>query len=306
MKLALRRVPALAWPRRSTARARAAGPSSTLWGESTFAHQAWDRSRAASLRWAVAGAIVGGAVGAVAFAPASWLAHAVASASGERVLLTDSRGTVWSGSAVPVLAGGPGSRSAAALPGRLAWSIGLAGLTPEIRLTQPCCLNGTVALRVSPGLGRWSVALVPPQGWIGQWPSAWLVGLGTPWNTLELGGSLRLLSPRFTLEWNAGRWRVDGEASVELVNASSRLSTLDALGSYRLRLVGDAAQGGQPQITLSTQDGALQLSGAGSWGPGGVRFRGEARASPGDETALANLLNIIGRREGARSVISIG
>ncbi|MCB2019523.1 MAG: type II secretion system protein N, partial [Burkholderiaceae bacterium] len=54
------------------------------------------------------------------------------------------------------------------------------------------------------------------------------------------------------------------------------------------------------------QDGALQLSGDGSWGPGGVRFRGEARAAPSDETALANLLNIIGRRDGARSVISIG
>jgi general secretion pathway protein N len=37
-----------------------------------------------------------------------------------------------------------------------------------------------------------------------------------------------------------------------------------------------------------------------------VRFRGEAVAAPGDEPALNNLLNIIGRRNGARSVISIG
>ncbi len=44
----------------------------------------------------------------------------------------------------------------------------------------------------------------------------------------------------------------------------------------------------------------------GSVGPGGVRFRGEARAGAADEAALTNLLNIIGRREGARSVISIG
>ncbi len=298
MKLALRRKPAT--------RPRSRGPATLQWGASTFGHQAWDRARAASFRWAVAGALVGASIGAVAFAPASWLALAMASASGDRVLLPDTRGTIWSGSAVPVLTGGPGSRDATALPGRLAWTIGLAGTGLEIRATQACCLNGTVALRVTPGLSHWTVALVPPAGWVGQWPSAWLGGLGTPWNTLQLGGTFRLLSPRFKLEWIAGRWRVDGQADVELVNASSRLSTLEALGSYRLRLIGDAANGGQPQLNLSTQNGALQLSGDGSVGPGGVRFRGEARAAEADEPALSNLLNIIGRRDGARSVISIG
>ena len=73
-----------------------------------------------------------------------------------------------------------------------------------------------------------------------------------------------------------------------------------------MTLAGDHANAGVSQLPLSTQEGALQLSGAGSLGPGGVRFRGEARAAEGDEAALANLLNIIGRREGARSVISIG
>jgi len=213
---------------------------------------------------------------------------------------------VWSGSAVPVLTGGPGSRDASALPGRIAWTISVAGAGFEIRATQACCLNGTVALRVSPGLSRWTVALVPPQGWVGQWPSAWLGGLGTPWNTLQLGGTFRLLSPRFTLDSVAGRWRVDGQADFELVNASSRLSTLETLGSYRLRVVGDPANAGQPQLSLSTQNGALELSGSGTMGPGGIRFRGEARAAQTDEAALANLLNIIGRRDGARSVISIG
>ena len=277
-----------------------------LWGESTHAEQAWGRSRMASLRWAVAGAIVGASVAAVAFAPAHWLALAVATNSGERLLLSDAQGTVWSGSAVPVLAGGQGSHDAAALPGRLAWTIAPSGAGIDIRAAQACCLNGAVTLRLTPGLARWTAELLPLPGWVGQWPSAWLGGLGTPWNTLQLGGSLRLLSPRLVLESVAGRWRVDGQADIELVNASSRLSTLETLGSYRLRLTGDPASAGQPQLTLSTQDGALQLSGAGSLGPGGVRFRGEARAAEGDEAALANLLNIIGRREGARSVISIG
>jgi general secretion pathway protein N len=143
-------------------------------------------------------------------------------------------------------------------------------------------------------------------GWIGQWPSAWLAGLGTPFNTLQLGGSLRLTSPGFTLETVQGRSLMKGRADIEIVNASSRLSTLDSLGSYRLTLAGDAAGAGTSQLTLSTLEGALQLSGNGSWSAAGVRFRGEARAAEGADAALSNLLNIIGRREGARSVISIG
>ena len=38
----------------------------------------------------------------------------------------------------------------------------------------------------------------------------------------------------------------------------------------------------------------------------GLRFRGEATAAEAEAAALSNLLNIIGRRNGARSVISIG
>lgn len=292
---------AASWRRRPSQAA-----ASTFGRESAFAHPAWNRARAASLRWAIAGAALGLAGGAIAFAPARWLAEAVASASGQRLLLADARGTVWSGSAVAVLAGGPDSRDAAALPGRIEWAIGPSRAGAELRLTQACCINGTAVVRLSPGFGRWSATLVTPGAWVGQWPTAWLAGLGAPWNTLQLGGTLRLLSPGITVEAVAGRWRVEGQAELEFVNASSRLSTLDSLGDYRLRLAGDAANAGQPQLLLSTQAGALQLSGSGNLGPGGVRFRGEARAGEGAEPALANLLNIIGRRDGARSLISVG
>jgi len=281
--------------------------AATGWGESTYAEMAWDKSRSAALRWGVAGAVLGVVVALVAFAPAAWLANGVASATGERLLLADARGTVWSGSAVPVLTGGPGSRDASALPGRMEWTLGLSGLGFELRARQACCLNGTVGLQIKPGFGRMRVVVVPPAGgFVGQWPSAWLGGLGTPFNTLQLGGSVRLTSPGISFESVQGRWLVRGRADVELANASSRLSTLDSLGSYRLTLDGDAAGSGTAQLTLSTVEGALQLSGSGTAGANGVRFRGEARAASGDDAALSNLLNIIGRRDGARSVISIG
>jgi general secretion pathway protein N len=280
--------------------------AATGWGESTFAEISWDKSRNAGMRWGLVGIVVGALVALLAFAPAAWLVDAVASATRQRVLLADARGTVWSGSAVAVLTGGEGSRDASSLPGRLSWTLHLRGLGLELQLQHACCLNGTVALQVRPGFGRVEYTLVPGSGWVGQWPTALLGGLGTPWNTMQLGGTVRLVSPGLRIESVQGRVVVDGKADFEVLGVSSRLSTLDSLGSYRMTISGDAANPGISNLLLSTQDGALKLNGAGTVGPTGVRFRGEARAGALDEAGLSNLLNIIGRRDGARSVISIG
>jgi len=280
--------------------------AATGWGESTFAEISWDKSRHAGVRWALVGVVVGALLAVLVYAPAAWLANAVATATQQRVLLADARGTVWSGSAVAVLTGGEGSRDASSLPGRLSWTMRLRGLGLELQLQHACCLNGTVALQVRPGFGRVEYLLVPPSGWVGQWPTALLGGLGTPWNTMQLGGTVRLVSPGLRMESVQGRLVVDGRADFEVMGVSSRLSTLDSLGSYRMTLAGDAANPGISTLQLSTLDGALKLSGSGTVGPAGVRFRGEARAGATEEAALSNLLNIIGRRDNARSVISIG
>jgi general secretion pathway protein N len=279
--------------------------ASTGWSESTLAEKAWVEARGAAVRWAVVGALFGVVVAFIAFAPASWLASAVSSWSGQRLILADARGTIWSGSAVPVLAGGPDSRDATFLPGRLEWTLAPRWYGVEMAARHDCCLNGTVLVQIRPGLGRVRATLAPKAGWIAQWPSAWLSGLGTPWNTLQLGGSVRLISTGVSIESVEGRWLLDGKADFALDAASSRLTTLDTLGSYRVSLTGGGATSAT-LLSLSTQDGALQLTGSGTWGPGGVKFRGEARSGVADEAALSNLLNIIGRRDGARSIISIG
>jgi general secretion pathway protein N len=258
------------------------------------------------MRLAVSGGLAAGAlVALVAFAPAAWLASGVASATSQRLLLADARGTVWSGSAVPVLTGGADSRDAAALPGRLQWSLALAGRQLALTARHECCLNGELRLLLEPGFGRVKVTLPPPESPRAQWPAVWLSGLGTPWNTLQLGGSLRLSSPGLQAESVQGRWRLEGRAALQLDALSSRLSPLPSLGSYRIDLAGDAASG-DARITLTTTEGPLQLSGSGQWAGARLRFRGEARAAAGSETALNNLLNLLGRRQGALSVISIG
>ncbi|MEO6363211.1 MAG: type II secretion system protein N [Caldimonas sp.] len=280
--------------------------ASTGWSESTLAERDWAAARGAAVRWAVAGTIFGVVVGFVLFAPAAWLAQAIASATGERLILSDARGTVWSGSAVAVLTGGPQSRDAAYLPGRIEWSLSPRLYGAELAARQDCCMNGTVLVQLRPGFNRLRATLVAPAGAVGQWPSAWLGGLGTPWNTLQLGGNVRLVSPGVTtIESVEGRWRMDGRIDLELEGVSSRLTTLETLGSYKVSLTGSGGNGAT-LLSVSTTDGPLQLTGSGTVGPGGVKFRGEARSATVDEAALSNLLNIIGRRDGARSIISIG
>jgi general secretion pathway protein N len=265
-------------------------------------------------RWAVAGALVGGLLALVAFAPASWLASAVASASNGRFLLAEAEGTVWRGSALPVLTGGVGSKDAAVLPSRLDWTLSpfFGGL--RLALAQGCCIEPGLEIEWRPGWKATTVVVKPGPAGVGHWPAAWLQGLGAPWNTLRPGGQLKLATQGLTLESRAGAWQVHGQADLDWLQASSRLSTLDALGSYRIGLTGaplvpgggDGSPTGRPTLTLRTLDGALLLNGSGQLGDRGLKFTGDARAAPGFEPALNNLLNIIGRRNGASTVISIG
>jgi len=109
-----------------------------------------------------------------------------------------------------------------------------------------------------------------------------------------------------TLDSAQGRWRVVGGIDLDLLGVSSRLSTLDTLGSYRFSVRGGATSTDPATLNLETLEGALRLSGSGQWTGSRVRFRGEASAAEGQDAALNNLLNIIGRRQGATSAISIG
>lgn len=294
-----------------------AGAVTTRWLESTLEIARWENMRKAGRRWGWWGAALGGLVGLVVYAPASWLAQGIVSLSGQRLLLAESQGTIWHGDAVAVLTGGVGSRDARALPGRLNWTMRLQGFGLRLTLQHDCCMPTPVAVVVKGGLSRistsvylqtsptdTSLAALQGSGEIGHWPAAWLEGLGTPWNTLQLGGVLRLYARDLSIELVQGRVRVQGQADLSLDNVSSRVTTLDRLGSYRLGLMGDAQ--GQLQMSLSTMDGALQLSGRGGVSASGLHFRGEARANEAERGALDNLLNIIGRRSGDRSVISIG
>lgn len=249
--------------------------------------------------WALGGVLAGALVALLLFAPARWLAQAVARASGGHVLLDDPRGTVWNGSARLVFTGGPGSADAAALPDRIDWTLRprLAGVAAQVRAS--CCSPQPIALQARWRLGGMALQVGP--GAL-RWPAATLAGLGTPWNTLQFEGELELATQGLSVEWVEGRPALAGGAELVARNMSSRLSTLRPMGSYRITLQGGAA----PTLRLQTLEGSLHLAGSGQWVGNRLRFSGEASAAPEREAALANLLNIIGRRSGARSIITIG
>jgi len=291
-------------------------------------------------RLAIVGAVIGLLVGIVVSLPASLLANAVAKATGDQFLLSEAEGTVWSGSAITVLTGGAGSNDASVLPTRLEWTLRPRWNGLSLHLTQDCCLAHGVDLSVRRTLDAWQVRVIGPDERdrpaaspvkttpgagdadaaalvsatpVGQWPMGWLEGRGFPWNTIHPGGVLTLSTQNLSFALKGGHWRTLGSAQIEIRQASSRLTTLDSLGTYRMLIQPDPSTQLKPGdgasrdlVWISTIDGALQMEGRGLVGATGLRIRAEAHAAPGSEAALNNLLNLIGRRTGAASVISIG
>lgn len=250
--------------------------------------------------WAISGLLLGGICALIVYAPAQWLASSILAATQGQVQLRQARGTIWSGSAQLVLTGGRESHDSAALPGRLEWTIQPGWKQLHLQARNICCMPETpLRATIELGWNRWHVVVADSRT---QWPAELLAGLGTPWNTIQASGSLALNTHALAVTWTAGRISVDGQIQLQATNMASRLSTLRPMGSYQLVLQGGSA----PALKLSTVSGDLQLRGSGVWVGGRLRFEGEATAAPEREAALANLLNIIGRRRGGRSIITVG
>ena len=260
------------------------------------------RSRTPGAGAAWLGALLGLLVAVVLFAPARWLTDAAASASGNHLLPSEPRGTVWNGSAQLVLTGGSGSTDAAALPDRLEWQLRPALTGLRLLLRAGCCTPQPVVMHVDVGFNGVHVRV---DDGVSSWPAALLSGLGTPFNTLQPEGTLTLRTTGLALHLAAGRTSVAGRADADLRDMASSLSPLRPLGSYRLTVRGGDTSD-TTGLDLSTLDGPLRLTGTGRWVGNRLRFNGEARALPEREAALSVLLNLLGRREGATSVITLG
>ena len=251
--------------------------------------------------WAVAlsASVIGVVLALVVFAPAAWLARLIQWGTDGHVVLAQADGSVWGGSAQLVLTAGSGSQDASSLPGRVYWTLRPQVSGAKLELVLPCCAKAPAQLALRWGWSDWVLDVGSAQV---DLPAQWLVGLGAPWNTLVPHGLVALNVSSLQVQWIEQRVRFQGQASADLLAISSRLSTLVPLGDYRLTLSGSDV----PRLSLQTLQGALQLSGSGQWVGSRMRFSGEATAQAQHQDALNNVLNIIGRRQGAKSMISIG
>lgn len=250
-------------------------------------------------RWALLGTVLGASLALSVFAPARWLAAGLASATGGRLQLVNARGTVWNGTSGVVFSSGAAGTESISLPGALAWTLRPGWGSVNASLDLPCCATQPLVLKAHPRLD--GVQLDWNDG-SSRWPAAMLAGFGAPWNTLKPEGTLELSTQALTMQLQRTQLAVAGRATLDATDISSSLSTLRPMGSYRITIEGGTA----PTLLLTTREGSLQLNGSGRWNGRAMRFDGEASAAPGREDALSNLLNIIGRRDGARSLITLG
>jgi len=265
----------------------------------SFRLPASSASRGHGWRWALLGALVGALITLTLYAPARWLASLLREQSAGRLLLVNARGTVWNGMSGVVFASGAGGADAISLPGSLTWKLrpSWGGLRAALDLS--CCTQQPLGLVASPGVQGLQLRVQDGQS---RWPAPLLAGFGAPFNTLKPEGVLDLSTQGLVLRIERQQLTFQGRATLDATDISSSLSTLKPMGSYRAVLEG----GNAPSLLLTTKDGALRLSGSGRFNGNRLRFSGEASAAPGREDALSNLLNIIGRRDGARSIINLG
>ena len=227
----------------------------------------------------------------VATLPAAFIAPQVARTTHGQVSLAKAAGTLWNGSA----------RADVALPGtaftidEVRWRFlpsrllaGRISFAIEARVAKL-----EARLEAARGPLQWSVRDLRASGDAGALAS--LFPLASAW---QPAGAIAIEAAH--LAWD-GR-QASGTASAEWRDAALALSAARPLGSWRAQA---DAQGAAVKVTLATIRGPLRLAGNGTLQlPGRFTFAGEARAEPGRERELEQLLDLLGprRADGARTL----
>jgi general secretion pathway protein N len=250
----------------------------------------WTRRLRAALPWLLVAVLSNAAVLLTLF-PAAWITPQFAKATGGHVNLVNPTGSLWHGSASLMLAAGSDTSSATLLPGRIEWHtafwplfVGRVHMTmlQSDAMPTPITVDAT---RRGATLSQGAIAV----------PASLLTGLGAPFNTLDLEGNVQLAWS----DWRSFQQEAFGQLTVTLIDASSRVSLVKPLGSYRVVI---QAEGNRSTLDLSTIKGPLMLNGHGTVSAGSTIFNGTASAAPEARDNLAGLLNLLGRPSGPDTV----
>ncbi|MCR2745332.1 type II secretion system protein N [Limnobacter parvus] len=207
----------------------------------------------------------------------------IEAASGGKVQVLSSSGSIWSGRMQLGLF--DGSR-VYAIPEQLQWQLQLGqnnnwiGIAVEHpKLVAPLHLGiAGAGINVSEGELRM--------------PASWLGAMGAPFNTIRPEGLLQLS----WAEWQSGSSLT---GTLKWLDAQSALASIRPLGEYVISVTGNPDT--RIDMTLATNKGPLMLEGNGQW-TNGQRFvfNGYASAQERSKEALTGLLSQMGRLEGDR------
>lgn len=220
----------------------------------------------------------------IACAPASLLDKVVRQASEDQLALANPAGTLWQGEAVLALR----QRDASLTPLQpLTWNLSApALLTGKVRAqiqTDPLSPDNGAELVASLG----GITLHHAQLKI---PAQWLNEVSPVLKPAQFSGELIFRSEQLVFR----QGNLEGNAMLEWQRAGSALSRIAPLGDYTLALKG---AGPRIDIELGTTQGVLLLEGKGWWqNPRGLHLQLKARAAPGNEDNLRELLYHLGPR----------
>ncbi len=213
-------------------------------------------------------------------APASLLGNVLQHISDNRLTLANSQGTLWNGSAAPLLLNG--KNPAIALQ-TFYWK-----LKPEALLQGQIRIDirhDSAATAMELTLDRRSVTLTNIQLPL---PASIISELSPFLKPVGFSGNLMLSSPQLTYADN----QLQGQATARWNQAGSALAPIHPLGDYQLNLTTDNHS---LQATLNTLSGALILDGQGNWSAAqGFHFNGTARAAEEAQPMLSELLHYLG------------
>jgi general secretion pathway protein N len=223
--------------------------------------------------------------------PASFIAARARAAAPGRIEMSEAKGSLWSGSARARI-GAPGGHL---IFERIEWQLAPARLMAgRIAFDLKAAGHGLFGHgQLARGLTRWELRDLEATGVAESLVP--LVPLAATWRP---EGTLGISSP--ALDWDDNDAR--GNLRAEWKDAAVSVSEVRPLGTYRL----DAhAEGGPATLTLATVEGALRITGQGTFTPPSkLTLSGEAHGEGAQARALDPLLDLMGPRrpDGARAL----
>lgn len=219
----------------------------------------------------------------IAQAPAALLGAWVTQSSQGVIELAEPTGTIWNGSATPVLS----LKRSTSLPlERIDWSISFLSVFSGNIKAQ---LRANATPQKSPSEIYFGIRQVELRNISLELPATVLGELNPLLQGMDFQGQVQISAENLVIQHNGA---ISGKLVANWLMAGSALSPINPFGSYRFDLT---VLDDKIQISLSTLSGELQLNGQGEWLTSNkLSFQATAKAIGASREVLVEMLRHLG------------